>query len=222
MREKVFGVMDDALKAGLPLPSIRNVRAAIGGGSLTDIMKFVQEWKSLHPAVSKVKEKIGFTDEEQSRILGCLWDVLNPVIQQQTEARISELKEFMEESRKYLEAQKSDILFETMEIERQKAESECLVADAEMKAANAEKRAVTAEETVSELQQSLESVKQEKDLIVKDFQRKLEEKVKAELDFQKQLKQLEDERLALNERLQEQKELISMLRLQLHNEQKKA
>lgn len=213
MKEKVYAVMDAAVKAGEKVPSIRAVRAAIGSGSLTDITKYVQEWKKEHPAVAKVKAKVGFSEEEARQILVSAWDVLNPIIQAQTDERLGEMSLHLKMARKEVEDFREELFVEAQHLEQKMAKADEKAAEADRRVAEAEKRADEAEKAFEEL--SAEHRQK-----VSDLQKNVEAKDKLLRDLNEKAKQEELEKKELLDRLLEQKDLIAMLKAQLPKAEK--
>ena len=213
MKEKIFAVMDAAVKAGEKVPSIRAVRAAIGGGSLTDVTKYVQEWKHQHPAVAKVKAKVGFSEEEARQILVSAWDLLNPIIQAQTDERLGEMSLHLKMARKEVEDFREELFVDSQRLERKMADADEKAAEADRRVAEAEKRAEEAEKAFEEL-----SVEHQKKIA--DLQQNVEAKDKLLHDLNEKAKREEQEKTELLERLHEQKDLIVMLKAQLPKAEK--
>ena len=220
MKEKVYAVMDAAVKAGEKVPSIRAVRAAIGSGSLTDITKYVQEWKKEHPAVAKVKAKVGFSEEEARQILVSAWDVLNPIIQAQTDDRLGEMSLHLKMARKEVEDFREELFIEARHLEQKMAQADEKAAEADRRVAEADRRGAEAEKRADEAEKAFEELSAEHQQKVADLQKNVEAKDKLLRDLNEKAKQEELEKKELLERLQEQKDLIAMLKAQLPKAEK--
>lgn len=80
---EVHSLLDQAVALGQPIPSLRRLRALIGGGSLTTISDAVKSWR-----LTRLEQKgqMPVLDDGQKLELGqLLWNVLQPELQKRIE-----------------------------------------------------------------------------------------------------------------------------------------
>lgn len=83
IQEKVHAILDEAKAHDKPLPSLRSLRAQVGGGSLTTISEAVKSWRfaQLEAAgqISQISEKT------KVHLADVLWQAMMPILQTQVE-----------------------------------------------------------------------------------------------------------------------------------------
>ena len=190
MKDRVFAAMDAELAAGNGVPSVRTVRALIGGGSLTDVSNFVRQWKAEHPAVSKAKAKVGFSEEETKTLLEAMWNVTNPIVQALAEARVAEMTAELVEQRKDVDDLRAEALLDAQKAEKDLAQAAQMRTDARHRVEVAEKE-----------MEALKTADAEKTATIEQLKKAVESADREKAD--------------LLDRVEEQKALIAMLREQM-------
>ena len=91
MKEKTFNVeeavvrlMNQAKSENQPLPTLRGLRAQIGGGSLTTISEAVKQWR-LSQLQAEEGLPQGFDEKTSAEIADVVWKAVLPVLQEQIE-----------------------------------------------------------------------------------------------------------------------------------------
>lgn len=83
IQEKVHAILDEAKAHDKPLPSLRSLRAQVGGGSLTTISEAVKSWRfaQLEAAgqISQISEKT------KVHLADVVWQAMMPILQIQVE-----------------------------------------------------------------------------------------------------------------------------------------
>lgn len=83
INDTIHSLLDQAVAQGQPVPSLRQLRAQVGGGSLTTISEAVKAWR-----LARLEEsgQIPTADEQLKLELGqLLWTVLQPELQKRIE-----------------------------------------------------------------------------------------------------------------------------------------
>lgn len=86
MRDKtqIYELLDDAARRGQKLPSLRTIRAQIGGGSLTRISDVVKEWQAQR-LVDTGQIPEAFTEAEKNEIVTAIWNIVRPIMGKRVE-----------------------------------------------------------------------------------------------------------------------------------------
>lgn len=84
IQETVNKIMDRAAATGGKYPSLRAIRAQIGGGSLSTISEAVQIWHRTR-LVETGEMPASFSDEQCKLIGKALWEVVEPLMRQQVQ-----------------------------------------------------------------------------------------------------------------------------------------
>lgn len=87
--QEIFDLLNEAAAKGQKLPSLRAIRAKIGGGSLTRISEAVKAWQT-QKLVDKGQLPKEFTDAEKEKIINTIWSVVQPIMGR----RIEQLLEY--------------------------------------------------------------------------------------------------------------------------------
>ena len=83
INDTIHSLLDQAAAQGHPIPSLRQLRAQVGGGSLTTISEAVKAWRLAHLEGSGQMPTL---DEQLKLELGqLLWTVLQPELQKRIE-----------------------------------------------------------------------------------------------------------------------------------------
>ena len=83
LQEKVSDILNKATAEKQPLPSLRNIRAKLGSGSLTTISEAVKEWKLAQLQTSGDLPTI--TEKEQIEAGQAIWNTFLPFLQRHIE-----------------------------------------------------------------------------------------------------------------------------------------
>lgn len=79
IQEKVHAILDEAKAHDKPLPSLRSLRAQVGGGSLTTISEAVKSWRFAQ------LEAAGQIPQISEKTKVQLWQAMMPILQTQVE-----------------------------------------------------------------------------------------------------------------------------------------
>ncbi len=85
VRAVVRNILDKAKEAGEKLPTLRAIRAAVGRGSMTTISDIIHEWQ-LEQVQSNSKFPEGFSEATTKALSEAVWNLILPVLQEQTGA----------------------------------------------------------------------------------------------------------------------------------------
>ena len=82
--EAVVEALDQAKAENRPLPTLRGLRAQIGGGSLTTISEAVKQWRLSQLQADEGLPQ-GFDEKTSAEIADVVWKAVLPVLQEQIE-----------------------------------------------------------------------------------------------------------------------------------------
>lgn len=77
--QPIYDILNEAARRGQKLPSLRAIRAKLGGGSLTRISDAVKAWHT-QQLVDKGQLPTSFTDKEKEIIINAIWQVVQPIM----------------------------------------------------------------------------------------------------------------------------------------------
>lgn len=77
--QPIYDILNEATRRGQKLPSLRAIRAKLGGGSLTRISEAVKAWQT-QQLVDKGQLPTSFTDKEKEIIIDAIWQVVQPIM----------------------------------------------------------------------------------------------------------------------------------------------
>lgn len=80
--EAVAALLDKAKAENQPMPTLRGLRAQIGGGSLTTISEAVKKWR-LNDLQETEELPSGFDEKTSAEIADVVWKAVLPVLQEQ-------------------------------------------------------------------------------------------------------------------------------------------
>lgn len=80
--EAVAALLDKAKAENQPMPTLRGLRAQIGGGSLTTISEAVKKWR-LNELQETEELPSGFDEKTSAEIADVVWKAVLPVLQEQ-------------------------------------------------------------------------------------------------------------------------------------------
>lgn len=80
--EAVAALLDKAKAENQPMPTLRGLRAQIGGGSLTTISEAVKKWR-LNELQETEELPSGFGEKTSAEIADVVWKAVLPVLQEQ-------------------------------------------------------------------------------------------------------------------------------------------
>lgn len=80
--EAVAALLDKAKAENQPMPTLRGLRAQIGGGSLTTISEAVKKWR-LNELQETEELPSGFDEKTAAEIADVVWKTVLPVLQEQ-------------------------------------------------------------------------------------------------------------------------------------------
>lgn len=83
IQEKVHAILDEAKAHDKPLPSLRSLRAQVGGGSLTTISEAVKSWRFAQLEASGQIPQI--SEKTKVHLADVLWQAMMPILQTQVE-----------------------------------------------------------------------------------------------------------------------------------------
>lgn len=83
IQEKVHAILDEAKAHDKPLPSLRSLRAQVGGGSLTTISEAVKSWRFAQlEATGQIPQ---ISEKTKVHLADVLWQAMMPILQTQVE-----------------------------------------------------------------------------------------------------------------------------------------
>ena len=83
IQEKVHAILDEAKAHDKPLPSLRSLRAQVGGGSLTTISEAVKSWRFAQlEAAGQIPQ---ISEKTKVHLADALWQAMMPILQTQVE-----------------------------------------------------------------------------------------------------------------------------------------
>lgn len=83
IQEKVHAILDEAKAHDKPLPSLRSLRAQVGGGSLTTISEAVKSWRFAQlEAAGQIPQ---FSEKTKVQLADVVWQAMMPILQTQVE-----------------------------------------------------------------------------------------------------------------------------------------
>lgn len=83
IQEKVHAILDEAKAHDKPLPSLRSLRAQVGGGSLTTISEAVKSWRFAQlEATGQISQ---ISEKTKVHLADVLWQAMMPILQTQVE-----------------------------------------------------------------------------------------------------------------------------------------
>ena len=83
IQEKVHAILDEAKAHDKPLPSLRSLRAQVGGGSLTTISEAVKSWRFAQlEATGQIPQ---ISEKTKVHLADVLWKAMMPILQTQVE-----------------------------------------------------------------------------------------------------------------------------------------
>lgn len=149
VRTAVRNILNKAKEAGEKLPSLRAIRAAVGRGSMTTISDIIHEWQ-LEQAHTNSKFPEGFSEATTKALGETVWNLILPVLQEQTgaiEAEAASRIEIEKTSAAKIREAAEEVLAEAKAkeeafIEMQKKVAELMATNAEQLGALREARAV--------------------------------------------------------------------------------
>ena len=115
--QKVNSLLNDLKSKKQPIPSIRQIRTMIGGGSLTTISDAVRHWK--YAQLQAVGQALEMKEQDIANIGEIVWKAVEPFLQQKVN-RISEQAE-------------ARVVIEAQEAAKIKAVAVDMLAEAELK-----------------------------------------------------------------------------------------
>lgn len=83
IQEKVHAILDEAKAHDKPLPSLRSLRAQVGGGSLTTISEAVKSWRFAQLEAAGQSPQI--SEKTKVHLADVLWQAMMPILQTQVE-----------------------------------------------------------------------------------------------------------------------------------------
>lgn len=83
IQEKVHAILDEAKAHDKPRPSLRSLRAQVGGGSLTTISEAVKSWRFAQLEASGQIPQI--SEKTKVHLADVLWQAMMPILQTQVE-----------------------------------------------------------------------------------------------------------------------------------------
>lgn len=85
LRDAVRDILNKAAESGGKTPSLRSIRAAVGRGSLTTVSDIVREWR-MEQLQGNGSLPTAFTEQAAKAIVDAVWGVVQPILQERTEA----------------------------------------------------------------------------------------------------------------------------------------
>ena len=83
IQEKVHAILDEAKAHDKPLPSLRSLRAQVGGGSLTTISEAVKSWRFAQlEAAGQIPQ---ISEKTKVHLADVVWQAMMPILQTQVE-----------------------------------------------------------------------------------------------------------------------------------------
>lgn len=83
IQEKVHAILDEAKAHDKPLPSLRSLRAQVGGGSLTTISEAVKSWRFAQlEATGQIPQ---ISEKTKVHLADVFWQAMMPILQTQVE-----------------------------------------------------------------------------------------------------------------------------------------
>lgn len=83
IQEKVHAILDEAKAHDKPLPSLRSLRAQVGGGSLTTISEAVKSWRFAQlEATGQIPQ---ISEKTKVHLADVVWQAMMPILQIQVE-----------------------------------------------------------------------------------------------------------------------------------------
>ncbi len=83
-KTQIYEMLDEAARRSQKLPSLRTIRARIGGGSLTRISDVVKEWQAQR-LVDTGQMPEAFTEAEKEAIITAIWNIVRPIMGKRVE-----------------------------------------------------------------------------------------------------------------------------------------
>lgn len=78
-QEKVHAILDEAKAHDKPLPSLRSLRAQVGGGSLTTISEAVKSWRFAQlEAAGQIPQ---ISEKTKVHLADVVWQAMMPILQ---------------------------------------------------------------------------------------------------------------------------------------------
>lgn len=145
LETSVTEILDKALAAGEPVPSIRAIRMKTGRGSLTTIANLVREWRINH-LPPEPKPRTGFSDEQAEMAVNGLWQLVEPIINEQA----SGIRKHFTEQIAVLEDKATALQEENERLQARNQELEKAYNEAEAKAQQAHAERIAAETKAKE------------------------------------------------------------------------
>ena len=79
IQEKVHAILDEAKAHDKPLPSLRSLRAQVGGGSLTTISEAVKSWRFAQlEAAGQIPQ---ISEKTKVQLADVVWQAMMPILQ---------------------------------------------------------------------------------------------------------------------------------------------
>lgn len=171
--EIIESMLDEAVREGRPLPSLRAIRAKVGHGSLTTISSAVKAWRTKQMVeAGELPEK--FSESEAASVSAVVWQTVSPILQQ----RIEEVRRSAQEriDLEVAEAQKLSQTAQEMldeaeavrkEAEGREAERTKELAEVRSSLDKAQGALEEARKELEELRKQLDAVRSERDAALK-------------------------------------------------------
>ncbi|WP_443743355.1 DNA-binding protein [Sutterella sp.] len=104
-RAKVFAHLDKVASEGMKLPSIRELREELGGGSLSTLAQAVKDWKTEHAILNEIEdEKISLDPQTAQTVIDAIWMVFKPILRSRIDAQRAEYEAVVVKLREDLDA----------------------------------------------------------------------------------------------------------------------
>lgn len=168
--EKVAALLSQASTSKKPLPSLRALRAQIGGGSLSTISEAVKKWQT-DQLIAAGDLPAAFTEAEAAAVSAAVWQTVQPILQARIEAAkqdASARASIAMEGAAHLKAAAEEMLAEAASVKRDHARQEKTIADLKLELEKERQAHAAATEAAERLRAELAQAKAERDKALKE------------------------------------------------------